>query len=155
MWRGLVVCSMHLMIRLCFFFFQAEDGIRDVAVTGVQTCALPIFLVRGGGSDGVVDAALLRRVRGWRCSRRNAARVRLLAFARRGSQDLGPALPALGGRALVGTRRMRCAPATLRAQRLRADDAPGTRQRDPDPLEAQLLTASAAAAPRRVPSSSG
>src|SRR5205809_3080748 len=25
------------------FFFQAEDGIRDVAVTGVQTCALPIF----------------------------------------------------------------------------------------------------------------
>src|SRR2546422_6052263 len=28
---------------LFFFFFQAEDGIRDVAVTGVQTCALPIF----------------------------------------------------------------------------------------------------------------
>src|SRR2546429_4598069 len=27
---------------LYFFFFQAEDGIRDVAVTGVQTCALPI-----------------------------------------------------------------------------------------------------------------
>src|SRR4030043_349101 len=30
---------------LAFFFFQAEDGIRDVAVTGVQTCALPISLV--------------------------------------------------------------------------------------------------------------
>src|SRR2546422_11414779 len=30
-----------------FFFFQAEDGIRDVAVTGVQTCALPIFPFRG------------------------------------------------------------------------------------------------------------
>src|SRR2546422_6755322 len=28
-----------------FFFFQAEDGIRDVAVTGVQTCALPISTV--------------------------------------------------------------------------------------------------------------
>src|SRR5206468_10052109 len=27
-----------------FFFFQAEDGIRDLIVTGVQTCALPIFL---------------------------------------------------------------------------------------------------------------
>ena len=26
-----------------FFFFQAEDGIRDLIVTGVQTCALPIF----------------------------------------------------------------------------------------------------------------
>src|SRR3989454_6012738 len=29
---------------LYFFFFQAEDGIRDYKVTGVQTCALPIFL---------------------------------------------------------------------------------------------------------------
>src|SRR5689334_24171961 len=27
---------------VCFFFFQAEDGIRDGTVTGVQTCALPI-----------------------------------------------------------------------------------------------------------------
>src|SRR5690606_40622639 len=27
---------------MCFFFFQAEDGIRDFHVTGVQTCALPI-----------------------------------------------------------------------------------------------------------------
>src|SRR3712207_7105445 len=27
---------------ICFFFFQAEDGIRDIGVTGVQTCALPI-----------------------------------------------------------------------------------------------------------------
>src|SRR5690349_5730458 len=27
----------------CTFFFQAEDGIRDLYVTGVQTCALPIF----------------------------------------------------------------------------------------------------------------
>src|SRR2546430_11078496 len=27
-----------------FFFFQAEDGIRDLTVTGVQTCALPIFI---------------------------------------------------------------------------------------------------------------
>src|SRR5207248_5566379 len=30
-------------IRPVFFFFQAEDGIRDRTVTGVQTCALPIF----------------------------------------------------------------------------------------------------------------
>src|SRR5256886_3123958 len=29
--------------RVDFFFFQAEDGIRDLTVTGVQTCALPIF----------------------------------------------------------------------------------------------------------------
>src|SRR2546429_841834 len=32
----------------CFFFFQAEDGIRDVAVTGVQTCALPISDTQDG-----------------------------------------------------------------------------------------------------------
>src|SRR5256884_726524 len=37
---------------LFFFFFQAEDGIRDVAVTGVQTCALPIsFKARGMASS--------------------------------------------------------------------------------------------------------
>src|SRR5216683_5765451 len=30
-----------------FFFFQAEDGIRDLIVTGVQTCALPIFSAEG------------------------------------------------------------------------------------------------------------
>src|SRR5438445_6030162 len=29
-------------IAKCLFFFQAEDGIRDIGVTGVQTCALPI-----------------------------------------------------------------------------------------------------------------
>ena len=31
-----------LVMQLLFFFFQAEDGIRDHCVTGVQTCALPI-----------------------------------------------------------------------------------------------------------------
>src|SRR5258708_26359839 len=38
----------HLMsgLRLVFFFFQAEDGIRDDLVTGVQTCALPIWAKR-------------------------------------------------------------------------------------------------------------
>src|SRR2546422_10843897 len=34
-----------------FFFFQAEDGIRDVAVTGVQTCALPISAARRDARD--------------------------------------------------------------------------------------------------------
>src|SRR2546427_708415 len=35
------VCAFDLMAR-SLFFFQAEDGIRDLTVTGVQTCALPI-----------------------------------------------------------------------------------------------------------------
>src|SRR2546429_6601386 len=37
------------------FFFQAEDGIRDVAVTGVQTCALPISPGRSGILHGRLD----------------------------------------------------------------------------------------------------
>src|SRR5687768_17798132 len=47
---GGLVCVYFISwyVRVCFFFFffQAEDGIRDVAVTGVQTCALPIYLLR-------------------------------------------------------------------------------------------------------------
>src|SRR3989454_9637269 len=36
-----------MLLSLCFFFFfQAEDGIRDYKVTGVQTCALPIYWAR-------------------------------------------------------------------------------------------------------------
>src|SRR5256884_1272387 len=35
--------SSSISLYFFFFFFQAEDGIRDVAVTGVQTCALPIY----------------------------------------------------------------------------------------------------------------
>src|SRR6266436_8012980 len=37
-----MLSSMHTSSACLIFFFQAEDGIRDVAVTGVQTCALPI-----------------------------------------------------------------------------------------------------------------
>src|SRR5439155_6654459 len=36
-----------------FFFFQAEDGIRDGHVTGVQTCALPIFAAIGIAAPGL------------------------------------------------------------------------------------------------------
>src|SRR2546427_3155063 len=40
---SLEVCCCDLVLIL-FFFFQAEDGIRDLTVTGVQTCALPISI---------------------------------------------------------------------------------------------------------------
>src|SRR5947209_18615897 len=41
-----------------FFFFQAEDGIRDIGVTGVQTCALPIYVeARREREDVLVVAA--------------------------------------------------------------------------------------------------
>src|SRR6266536_3871524 len=43
------------------FFFQAEDGIRDPLVTGVQTCALPIF--RAGASSGSTARSTCRGTR--------------------------------------------------------------------------------------------
>src|SRR5256886_5247211 len=39
-----LVSSRPCILFYFFFFFQAEDGIRDLTVTGVQTCALPIFI---------------------------------------------------------------------------------------------------------------
>src|SRR5258708_16537201 len=41
-----------------FFFFQAEDGIRDDLVTGVQTCALPILAIAGHEDVGGVEVAV-------------------------------------------------------------------------------------------------
>src|SRR3989475_11619492 len=39
----MLICLLALLwLCVFFFFFQAEDGIRDLTVTGVQTCALPI-----------------------------------------------------------------------------------------------------------------
>src|SRR2546425_5273788 len=43
---------LYRCVSLFFFFFQAEDGIRDKLVTGVQTCALPICRRGPGGRHG-------------------------------------------------------------------------------------------------------
>src|SRR5688500_19663963 len=63
----------HNIFRFCssktgriFFFFQAEDGIRDYKVTGVQTCALPIYVLHHLGvvvsrEERLVRAAVLHR----------------------------------------------------------------------------------------------
>src|SRR5256886_4070871 len=54
------------MVCLLLFFFQAEDGIRDLTVTGVQTCALPISALAGPlGSSAVGDSARVFRVGAW------------------------------------------------------------------------------------------
>src|SRR4051795_13637290 len=52
--------SVCRIFYLCFFFFQAEDGIRDESVTGVQTCALPIegYGIRDESVTGVQTCAL-------------------------------------------------------------------------------------------------
>src|SRR5699024_11270701 len=52
--KKLVLSFALLFFRMSnFFFFQAEDGIRDRNVTGVQTCALPISGFHGAVSAGV------------------------------------------------------------------------------------------------------
>ena len=40
--EGMCDIGCEAVVFCLFFFFQAEDGIRDTSVTGVQTCALPI-----------------------------------------------------------------------------------------------------------------
>src|SRR5258707_6247260 len=46
-----------------FFFFQAEDGIRDIGVTGVQTCALPIYSAGRAMAMGYRDLSHPGRLR--------------------------------------------------------------------------------------------
>src|SRR5947208_17143062 len=53
------------MFCFLFFFFQAEDGIRDDLVTGVQTCALPIFKAAEGWQTAGHGVALATVVETW------------------------------------------------------------------------------------------
>src|SRR2546430_6885477 len=58
------------VVVLTAFFFQAEDGIRDLTVTGVQTCALPISADATLRRTSVLLTAFDRRPRGpWRPAR--------------------------------------------------------------------------------------
>src|SRR5207245_7536655 len=76
------VISLLLTCILFLFFFQAEDGIRDATVTGVQTCALPIWpatarencAARGG--EGRATWSTLAAVAGSRGSARRAPATR-------------------------------------------------------------------------------
>src|SRR5437868_9492212 len=51
--RHFVALDAHIFCGV-FFFFQAEDCIRDINVTGVQTCALPIFQSLAPASEWIV-----------------------------------------------------------------------------------------------------
>src|SRR5438270_9248129 len=83
----LIVCIFNI---LCSFFFQAEDGIRDLTVTGVQTCALPIS---GADLPGARRGARLvgRPRRGAEEDvRRLAAEARAVAQGPRARTAVGP-----------------------------------------------------------------
>src|SRR5256885_3939079 len=83
-----------------FFFFQAEDGIRDYKVTGVQTCALPIFTY-GTGSAGALGPGRFRlKVKPTR---------RVQALLRKGKKvgvSIGVTFSPTGGRANTKTTRI-------------------------------------------------
>src|SRR5256885_12948735 len=95
-WRGSGVAWFHTSQRRCFFF-QAEDGIRDYKVTGVQTCALPIC--------GVPDRAVHRE--------RSRDRSRL-ALPRRAPVTV----PARMRQVLTEARQQRLAPAAGRLREI-------------------------------------
>src|SRR5205807_7764986 len=99
-----------LYALLFFFFFQAEDGIRDYKVTGVQTCALAISGARGGwraggrtrhpprapgvgGGSSAPPGASLRRARAsWaprRADRRRASQIGRASCRERGETSGG------------------------------------------------------------------
>src|SRR2546427_5759456 len=65
--RWILVALVGVVLILVFFFFQAEDGIRDLTVTGVQTCALPISaqarVRRRCPSAGLLDVTQRPQVR--------------------------------------------------------------------------------------------
>src|SRR5688500_20144238 len=87
-----------------FFFFQAEDGIRDYKVTGVQTCALPIFLQRweraltalesdpmslANELDWVAKYQLLRAYRDRHDLEWNSARLKAMEIGRASCRERG------------------------------------------------------------------
>src|SRR3712207_9359258 len=81
-----------LGFSIVFFFFQAEDGIRDIGVTGVQTCALPI------SADREAQRAPLQLRRARHEGRRHAPPLRP-APRRRRARDRRPRAPRGIGRA--------------------------------------------------------
>src|SRR5437762_4997228 len=72
------------MILLFFFFFQAEDGIRDTSVTGVQTCALPICPMSNGLGSFIPRSRSPATCAGDR--RRTLKRLRAISWADRSEE---------------------------------------------------------------------
>src|SRR6267154_1979482 len=100
-----------------FFFFQAEDGIRDGRVTGVQTCALPIF--SSAAPDRRWQRANSRAPAGRRAEPEAGARpcrsARPARSARAGA-DLGGGRRALGGAGTVAAAAKAVGAASVRCE---------------------------------------
>src|SRR5258707_15351558 len=102
-----------------FFFFQAEDGIRDIGVTGVQTCALPILI------EAAAEELDLTRFGQLRAAGRAAARAGAWAAA---SDQLSAALLLWRGPPL----------ADVPSRLLTETEVPRLAEMRPDALEARI-----------------
>src|ERR1041385_9024503 len=118
-----VCCLVYGICSVLFFFLQEEDGIRDVAVTGVQTCALPIW--RGGGGEVRLGVRLLRGPGGRHAGGPAApdgrgAELRSLRGDRTRARDHAVECPVLAGVPVrrPGARRGERRPPEARAQRV-------------------------------------
>src|SRR5256886_15286565 len=119
-----------------FFFFQAEDGIRDLTVTGVQTCALPILLV---GVPGLAKTLMVKALAA--AFRWKFARVQF-------TPDLMPSditgYELLGRDETTGAPRMTFRPGPVFTNLLLADEvnraAPKTQSALPDAKDDQDVT---------------
>src|SRR3712207_8077339 len=69
----------NICVICVFFFFQAEDGIRDIGVTGVQTCALPILKDRAKLLEEALSSERDSRVEVRVAARGDLRRLRELA----------------------------------------------------------------------------
>src|SRR5256885_3889620 len=92
--------ALRTTLAAACFFLQAEDGIRDYKVTGVQTCALPILELGCGGR--ISRAGLAAAALGWSCSSCGAGQ--LLARPGEGLGHVG-VLAAAVDKGLIGDRR--------------------------------------------------
>src|SRR5207247_7851012 len=100
-----------VLLSVLSFFFQAEDGIRDPLVTGVQTCALPISLTSGGTSpaSGIVPPEVRARKRlprrAWSRSFTRSQRIRGAAPLRSEERRVGREWSSGGGTIDLGNAR--------------------------------------------------
>src|SRR3712207_9207156 len=120
--------AIHFMseMMLFFFFFQAEDGIRDIGVTGVQTCALPIC-GKNGSSDGHVAVGCLLGKEEWNAQPCVFHHVLLQCVAEIGRASCRGKSVDLGGRRIIKKKKNQNVRATHIYKKYKTESAQASR----------------------------
>src|SRR5690625_7717192 len=111
-----------IFLILFYFFFQAEDGIRDGHVTGVQTCALPISIERRSEpirtlSFAISKSYIATESLSWRAARRAPSLTRFSRSARSEERRVGKEESTQGATERSERQRARRGERTLNSQR--------------------------------------